>query len=167
MTRKYTGRLSWLAIVALSVALAFPLAQRLSGGSSRTSEGKERSEVISLEAGKPGRGIVGWLEGVWGGLRFQSVREGSHTPPEVLATAHCLRTGEKISCNGFASLEEYVAAARVAEKLGIPFEKLQERIRRGATLRQAIRELRPEVNSHAEAMRAEQHARQILNAFSS
>ena len=55
-----------------------------------------------------------------------------------------------------------MAAAHVSHNLNIPFDQLKSKMAGGAKLGQAIHELRPEVDSKAEAERATRDAKKAL-----
>lgn len=72
------------------------------------------------------------------------------------------------ACSGFKNLGECVSAIHVSHNLDVPFEELKGRIT-GKTpekLGQAIHQLKPEVDSKAEAKRAQKQAKSDLKETS-
>lgn len=135
-----------------------------------TSESSVRplSKPVASTTAPEKSGILAWLESLLpSGIRFTGPAGAIRNQPEVLATANCFNSGAGMSCNGFGSLEEYLAAVHASENLHIPLEELRQKIKSGRSLHQAIQELRPNVNSRLEAMRAEQQARKMLKDFPS
>ena len=129
---------------------------------------KQVSESITSTSLEGKTGILAWLESFLPeGIRFTGPQIGSKNQPEVLATATCFNSGAGISCNGFKTMQEYLAAVNASENLGIPFEKLKAQMQSGRTLHQAIRDLRPGANGQVEARKAEQQAQKTLKDFSS
>jgi hypothetical protein len=111
-------------------------------------------------------GFLAWIESLFsGGIRLNGPAIGPQSAPRVVASATCF--GSAQSCEGFRSLEEYVAAVHASQNLGIPFDRLKSRIQSGKTLAQAIKELRPTLNGRVEAQRAEQEALKSLRSSSS
>jgi hypothetical protein len=126
------------------------------------------SKPVTAMVTTPKSGILAWLESLFpSGISFTGPTAALQNQPEILATANCFDSGAGMSCNGFRSLEEYLAAAHVSENLHIPIAELRQKIKSGRTLHQAIHELRPGVNSQLEAMRAEQQARRMLKDLTS
>jgi len=85
--------------------------------------------------------------------KLSSKLQGFFPPSTNLSTAAA----------GFKSMGDFVAAAHVADNLGIPFDQLKGKIVGGETLGQAIHELKPDVDSRAEASRAQNQARKTLH----
>jgi len=154
-----------------SIALAVILSPGMAAASTHPSSAQQSSEVRQPIVARPeagSSGILSWLESFLpDGMRFLGPVSGAKIHPELLAKADCYNSGAGISCQGFRNLEEYLAAVRASQNLGIPFQKLKERIQRGRSLHQAIRELRPGVNAQIESWKAEQQALQMLKNFSS
>jgi hypothetical protein len=113
-------------------------------------------------------GWLAWLRR-WlpAGIRFQGPAIGDNNEPEVLATADCVESSAQPYCNGLGNLEEYVAAVHASRNLHIPFEMLKERIAKGETLEEAIRELRPGSDYKKEAAKAMHEAIRTVGAVSS
>ena len=68
------------------------------------------------------------------------------------------------AAGGFKNLGQFVATVHVSRNLGIPFEQLKARMTgpREISLGDAIRELKPGVDSKAEAKKAEKQAKTLL-----
>jgi len=68
------------------------------------------------------------------------------------------------AAGGFKNLGQFVAAVHVSRNLGIHFEPLKARMTgpRELSLGDAIRELKPDVDSKAEAQKAEKQAKTLL-----
>ena len=154
-----------LAAMALAASLSLGSAQASSSGTEQT--GRETNQPIISAAPETRSGILSWVESLLpGGMRFLGPAIGSQNHSEVLATATCYDSGAGVSCNGFRSMREYLAAMHASQNLGIPFERLKERMQSGKTLHQAISELRPTVNARIETMKAEQQAEKTLRESS-
>lgn len=160
------ARRTSLAAVLLTISIFSSVEQGLASGHPTPRAAGRMSESIT---GKPQpSGVLSWLESLLpNGIRFTGPAISSKNQSEVLATANCFNSGAGISCNGFQNMQEYVAAVRVSQNLGIPFETLKAKVQSGKTLHQAIHELRPGVNSRMEALKAEQQAEKILKDFTS
>jgi hypothetical protein len=65
--------------------------------------------------------------------------------------------------SGFKNLGQFVAAAHVSRNLNIPFDQLKAKMT-GMSLGKAIHELNPDVDAKAEAKKAEQQAKQDIQA---
>jgi hypothetical protein len=112
-------------------------------------------------------GFLGWLMDLLPeGIRFKGPAVGSGSQRELLATATCFDAVSGSSCNGLRNLKGYLSAVHASQNLGIPFERLQAKMKNGRTLQEAIRELRPKLNSGGEAWRAGQQAQRDLRPSS-
>lgn len=60
--------------------------------------------------------------------------------------------------SGFSNLGQFVAAVHVSHNLGIPFDQLKTKMMGGASLGQAIHELKPNVDAHQESLKANHQA---------
>ena len=166
MRQNRAKRLSYLLAMGLCTSLLFTAAHSFSGTGSTAP--KEVREPITATTATKKSGILEWLESLLpDGIRLKGPAAELKNSEEVLATANCFDSGAGVSCNGFRNLEEYVAAVRVTESLGIPIQELQDKMQRGRTLSQAVQDLRPGVSGQIEALRAEQQARTMLRNFSS
>jgi len=155
-----------LIAVLLTISLFSSVKQGFASGHPTPRTAGRMSESIT---GKPQEsGVLSWLESLLPDrIRFTGPAISPKNQSEVLATANCFNSGTGISCNGFRSMQEYLATVRVSQNLGIPFEKLKAKVQSGKTLHQSIHELRPGVNSRMEALKAEQQAEKILKDFTS
>ena len=168
MQRMRSGPVGYLLATGLTISLFFTIAHGFGGLNPAVLGIREVSEPITSTTAAEKSGILAWLQSFLSpGIRFMGPATGSKNQAEVLGTANCFNSGAGVSCNGFRNLQEYLAAARVSEDLGIPIEKLKQNMQSGQTLPQAIQDLRPGVNGQIEVMRAEQQARKILKDFSS
>jgi hypothetical protein len=155
-----------LALLGLSITPAFTAANGFSGTS--MTGPKEVRKAIVASPGAKKSGFLAWLES-WlpDGIRLAGPLAELKNSERVLATADCFDSGAGVSCHGFRSLEEYLAAVQVSENLGIPLHRLKDRMQRGRTLSQAVEDLRPGVNGQMAVLRAQQQAKAILRDFSS
>jgi len=71
-------------------------------------------------------------------------------------------TDLQLAAGGFKHLGDFVSAVHVSNNLGIPFADLKSRIGAGDTLGEAIRALKPGVDTAAEARRAQKQAEKEL-----
>ena len=164
-TRKLTGGTLAAALFAVSVGPTFVMA---SSATNHTTGLREVERPITTEKAPEVSGFFSWLESLLPKeMRFTGPAIFSKTQPEVITTATCYDSGAGVSCNGFRNMQEYLAAVHASQNLGIPFERLKERMQSGKTLHQAIRELRPAVNAQIEATRARQQAASTLRESSS
>ena len=148
--------------------LPFAPAYASSGKAAAASGVTQRWEPVTSAAADKKGGILAWLESFLpDGIRFTSLMPGSQRSAETLAEAECFNSGAGVSCNGFDSLEDYLAAVKVSEDLNIPIHKLRDRMQQDGSLTKAIQELRPGANASMEAFRAEQEARAMLKKLSS
>lgn len=84
------------------------------------------------------------------------------TPERATIVKPMLQPGTDLTMasEGFGTFESFVATARAAKNLGIPFVVLKDRVvAQRLPLASAIRELKPEVDAKAEASRAVTEAR--------
>jgi len=147
--------------ILLITGMAAPLAKA-------NAESRETSRPVVTEPAPRNSGWFEWLMSLLPeGIRFRGPSLGSSNKPELLAAADCFQSGAGVYCNGFRSLEEYVAAVHASRNLHIPFESLKAKIAAGRTLQEAIRELRPGTNSRLEAQHAQQEAAESLRGSSS
>jgi len=100
-----------------------------------------------------------------------SVDTKKKTPGELLAQNEKLsaRLAAKLpgadlqqAAGGFKNLGEFVSTVHVAHNLGIPFADLKTRIGSGQSLGEAIHAIKPDVDSAAEAHRAQKQAEKDL-----
>ena len=167
MHKHLKTQLAYLLAVGLAISIFVTAVHGFNGTSSATPVTKEVWEPITATTATKKPGILAWLGGFLpDGIRFTGPVAGTKNYREVLATANCFNSGAGVSCNGFRSLEDYVAAVRVSEDLGIPIQNVRQKMQSGKTLQQAVQELRPGVKGQIEAMRAQQEARKILKGFS-
>lgn len=154
-----------VAFVAMALSLA------VSTGRAHASAHPAATEVerpVATDSARRSDGLLGWLESLLPrGMRFQGPIAGAKNQPQVLATANCYDSGAGFSCSGFKSLEDYMAAVHASQNLGIPFDKLKERLQTGRSLQEAIRDLRPGTNYKSEARKAEFQAQKSLRDFPS
>ena len=99
---------------------------------------------------------------------------GKKTPDEMLAhntrlssrLQGLLPAGEKVqdAAKGFKNLGQFVAAVHVSHNLNVPFGRLKSKMigPSAESLGKAIHELKPEVDSKAEAKKAEKEAHQDM-----
>ena len=159
-------RTTWAAVL-LAVALFLTVSNGFVHGSMHPTI-KETDRPIVAESAPRGSGLLAWLQSFLpNGIRFRGPAIGSRNRPEVLATAECYQSGTRLSCNGFRNLEEYVAAVRASQNLGVSFDKLRAKLQAGRTLQEAIRDLRPGADYRTEARKAEFQAQKILKDVSS
>lgn len=150
---------SWATLILGMLLISGISAQRADA----STEARQTSRPIVTQPAPRNSGWFEWLMSlVPEGIRFRGPNLGTRNRPQLLATADCFQSGAGVYCNGFGSLEEYVAAVHASRNLGIPFESLKAKIAAGRTLQEAIRELRPGRNSKLEAQQAQQEAAATL-----
>jgi hypothetical protein len=161
--KRSTGLAALLLVISI-----LPVVAKGSNVNAFAPVAREVNQSIVNKAAAVQSGFLAWLESLLpGGMRFTGPAVLSNAEPEVLATASCYNSGAGISCNGFKTFQEYLAAVHASQNLGIPFQRLKENMQRGKTLHQAIRELRPTANAQIETWKAEQQAQQTLRESSS
>jgi hypothetical protein len=62
------------------------------------------------------------------------------------------------AAKGFDNLGQFVAATHVSHNLGIPFDQLKSEMMNGSSLGQAIHDLKPNIDSRQEAIKANEQA---------
>ena len=67
------------------------------------------------------------------------------------------------AASGFKNLGQFMAAVHVSHNLGIPFEDLKAKMVSGDSLGKAIKELKPDANSVAEAKKANKQANEDIH----
>jgi hypothetical protein len=67
-------------------------------------------------------------------------------------------TNVQEAAQGYDNLGQFVAAVHVSKNLDIPFHDLKAEMMSGKSLGQAIHELKPSANAHAEAVKANEQA---------
>ena len=104
----------------------------------------------------------------------QSTSIGPKSSTDILAqnTKLSSRLGELLPAGsdvqqasaGFKNLGQFVAAVHVAHNLGIPFDELKAKMTGpdSESLGKAIKSLKPDVNSKAEAKKAKRQAKQDI-----
>ena len=153
---------------ACTILLSISVAHGFNGVNAAEQGAKQFTQSITAASPAGESGILAWLESFLPeGIRFTGPQIGSKNQAEVLATASCYNSGAGVSCNGFKTMQEYLAAVNASENLGIPFEKLKARMQSGRTLHQAIHDLRPGANASLEEWKAEHQAQKTLKEFSS
>jgi hypothetical protein len=161
--KRNTGLAALLFVISI-----LPVVAKGSNVNASAPVAREVNQTIVNKTAAGQSGFIAWLESLLpGGIRLTGPSILSNTQPEVLATASCYNSGAGISCNGFKSFEEYLAAVHASQNLGIPIQRLKENMQSGKTLHQAIRELRPTANAQIETWKAEQQAQQTLRESSS
>jgi hypothetical protein len=166
VNRHHTLQLACLLAAGVGILAIVFVSRDLASASSHLPGEVRESITATTTSQRPG--VFGWLESLLpDGIRFTGIAAGPNDHREILATAACFDSGAGVSCNGFSSLEEYVAAVRVSEDLGVPIQKLKARIQKGKSLPQAVAELRPGDRGQIVVLRAEQQAKTILKRFSS
>lgn len=111
--------------------------------------------------------------------KTKSPKRGAATPNRVAATSPTLPrnaqlvarlrgmlpagTDMNVASSGFRNQGQFVAAVRVSNNLGLPFDDLKTRmVDRNMSLGQAIHDLRPSANATSEAQRATRQAESDL-----
>ncbi len=67
------------------------------------------------------------------------------------------------AASGFKNLGQFIAAVHVSHNLGIPFDDLKAKMTSGESLGKAIKELKPDANSKAEAKKANKQAKDDIH----
>jgi len=71
------------------------------------------------------------------------------------------------AASGFRNLGQFIAAVHVSHNLGISFDDLKAKMMGGDSLGKAIKELKPDANSKAEAAKANKQAKDDLKESAS
>lgn len=165
-----------LCIAGAALALTLPALAGGShggggGGGGGNSSNSSRSEHSSASQGSSGKTEHAKADHTKTGQdKADHAKDGSttKTPSQQLAAkpklsdklAKLLPPGTDMTkaADGFKNLGQFVAAVHVSKNLGIPFADLKTRMVDGASLGSAIKTLKPEANSDAEARKARKQA---------
>ena len=160
-----------LCIAGATLALALPALAGGSHGGGGGGGGNSSSEHASAGQGNSGKTEHAKADhSKKSHDKAEHAKDGSatKTPSQQLAAkpklsdklAKLLPPGTDMSkaADGFKNLGQFVAAVHVSKNLGIPFADLKTRMVDGASLGSAIKTLKPEANSDAEARKARKQA---------
>lgn len=151
-----------LCIAGATLALALPaLAGGSHGGGSGSGGGNSNSNSSRSEHASAGQGNSGKTEHAKDGSATKTPSQQLAAKPKLSdKLAKLLPPGTDMSkaADGFKNLGQFVAAVHVSKNLGIPFADLKTRMVDGASLGSAIKTLKPEANSDAEARKARKQA---------
>lgn len=123
-----------------------------------------------------GMGNAGMEAGSQSQTRSQQGMESGRTPSEILSSNTKLSgnlekllpqgTTAQQACDGFKNLGQCVAAIHVSHNLDIPFTDIKSKMTgtSSVSLGKAIKDLKPSVNSKAEAKKAEKQTKVDLKA---
>ena len=173
---------AFLLLTALSVTLFFGTTSLFAQHGGGHPGGAPSGVGGGAGMGNPGMGGAGMGNSGMGGMRGNSTMGGpdmhnqsvSHSSPTSLLSSNpklestlqtrlgsMLPAGTSLTdaASGFKNLGEFVAAVHVSHNLGISFDDLKGKMTSGDSLGTAIKELKPDVNSKAEAKKADKQAK--------
>ena len=168
-----------LAALALAVSLrCFPLFAQRGGGAGMGAGmgggmGSNMGRGMGDSRGGPDMNRGGRMGGMDQGTR-QGQSMGAKSPTEILSQNTKLSsqlgkllpegTNVQEAAAGFKNLGQFVAAVHVSQNLGIPFDQLKAKMTGpdSESLGKAIKSMRPDVKSKAEAKKARKQAKEDI-----